>query len=164
MSKTDGLFSYPSLCAYNLYTSQIFVHVLTSGQMAFYASMTPLAGFFLQQKKSLETKGFLLRKMGLEPTRHCCHKILSLARLPVPTLPHFCRPGNTPNNRIDYITKNSFRQQLFYSTRKAVTGSLLAAFLEGSSPLIRVRTMLSVTSTAAPAGGKLPLISSVFAK
>ena len=32
---------------------------------------------------------FLLRKMGLEPTRHECHKILSLARLPVPTLPHF---------------------------------------------------------------------------
>ena len=25
--------------------------------------------------------------MGLEPTRHECHKILSLARLPVPTLP-----------------------------------------------------------------------------
>ena len=31
---------------------------------------------------------FIMRKMGLEPTRHCCHKILSLARLPVPTLPH----------------------------------------------------------------------------
>ena len=30
---------------------------------------------------------FYLRKMGLEPTRHGCHKILSLARLPVPTLP-----------------------------------------------------------------------------
>lgn len=29
-----------------------------------------------------------VRKMGLEPTRHECHKILSLARLPVPTLPH----------------------------------------------------------------------------
>ena len=29
-----------------------------------------------------------MRKMGLEPTRHECHKILSLARLPVPTLPH----------------------------------------------------------------------------
>ena len=28
-----------------------------------------------------------MRKMGLEPTRHECHKILSLARLPVPTLP-----------------------------------------------------------------------------
>ena len=26
--------------------------------------------------------------MGLEPTRPCEHKILSLARLPVPTLPH----------------------------------------------------------------------------
>ena len=34
----------------------------------------------------------LVRKMGLEPTRHCCHKILSLARLPVPTLPHFLPP------------------------------------------------------------------------
>ena len=31
----------------------------------------------------------LVRKMGLEPTRHGCHKILSLARLPIPTLPHF---------------------------------------------------------------------------
>ena len=28
-----------------------------------------------------------MRKMGLEPTRHGCHKILSLARLPIPTLP-----------------------------------------------------------------------------
>ena len=28
-----------------------------------------------------------MRKMGLEPTRYCYHKILSLARLPVPTLP-----------------------------------------------------------------------------
>ena len=25
--------------------------------------------------------------MGLEPTRYCYHKILSLARLPIPTLP-----------------------------------------------------------------------------
>ena len=33
------------------------------------------------------TRFVLMRKMGLEPTRHCCHKILSLARLPVPTLP-----------------------------------------------------------------------------
>ena len=28
-----------------------------------------------------------MRKMGLEPTRCTHHKILSLARLPVPTLP-----------------------------------------------------------------------------
>ena len=26
--------------------------------------------------------------MGLEPTRHCWHKILSLACLPIPALPH----------------------------------------------------------------------------
>ena len=31
--------------------------------------------------------GFMMRKMGLEPTRCTHHKILSLARLPVPTLP-----------------------------------------------------------------------------
>ena len=29
-----------------------------------------------------------MRKMGLEPTRCSHHKILRLARLPVPTLPH----------------------------------------------------------------------------
>ncbi len=28
-----------------------------------------------------------VRKMGLEPTQRCRHKILSLARLPIPTLP-----------------------------------------------------------------------------
>ena len=38
---------------------------------------------------------FLLRKMGLEPTRCNHHKILSLARLPVPTLPHMiCKELN----------------------------------------------------------------------
>ena len=31
---------------------------------------------------------FLLREMGLEPTRPCSHKNLNLARLPIPTLPH----------------------------------------------------------------------------
>ena len=39
-----------------------------------------------QKEKKKDNKK--MRKMGLEPTRHCCHKILSLARLPVPTLPH----------------------------------------------------------------------------
>ena len=43
-----------------------------------------------EKEKALNTQGFSsMRKMGLEPTRHECHKILSLARLPVPTLPHF---------------------------------------------------------------------------
>ncbi len=48
-----------------------------------------------RQKKNLKSakiqgsyKKQLMRKMGLEPTRYCYHKILSLARLPVPTLPH----------------------------------------------------------------------------
>ena len=39
-----------------------------------------------------------MRKMGLEPTQLESYKILSLARLPVPTLPHvpalvFCCPA-----------------------------------------------------------------------
>ena len=60
-----------------------------------------------------------LRKMGLEPTRHCCHKILSLARLPVPTLPPvLCTvvivPPHTPK-------VNSFFQFLrLFSERKPV--------------------------------------------
>ena len=34
------------------------------------------------------TSCFFMRRMGLEPTRCSQHKILSLARLPVPTPPH----------------------------------------------------------------------------
>ncbi len=43
-----------------------------------------------RKPKSLTIPAFQkkLRKAGLEPARHCCHKILSLARLPIPTLPH----------------------------------------------------------------------------
>ncbi len=33
-----------------------------------------------------------MRKMGLEPTRPNGHKILSLARLPIPTLPRTIEP------------------------------------------------------------------------
>ncbi len=47
--------------------------------------------FFAQKNLQTDVCRFLIvRKMGLEPTRHCCHKILSLARLPIPTLPHAC--------------------------------------------------------------------------
>ena len=42
---------------------------------------------YAQRKESISALS-LLRKMGLEPTRCTHHKILSLARLPVPTLPH----------------------------------------------------------------------------
>ena len=41
---------------------------------------------YAQRKESISALS-LLRKMGLEPTRCTHHKILSLARLPVPTLP-----------------------------------------------------------------------------
>ena len=45
----------------------------------------------MAKEKSLEKSRLFLknvmRKMGLEPTRYCYHKILSLARLPIPTLP-----------------------------------------------------------------------------
>ena len=51
------------------------------------------AGRAQKNKETQYLQGFPLfnplRKMGLEPTRCNHHKILSLARLPVPTLPHF---------------------------------------------------------------------------
>ena len=48
-----------------------------------------------------------MRKMGLEPTRPCGHKILSLARLPVPTLPHAFH--NASNILLSYHEKvNTF--------------------------------------------------------
>ena len=46
--------------------------------------------FIFSIKKTLKNQSFfLMRKMGLEPTQPESYKILSLARLPVPTLPHF---------------------------------------------------------------------------
>ena len=47
-----------------------------------------------------------MRKMGLEPTRHCCHKILSLARLPVPTLPHLLSSFLDDSYSIASVTKD----------------------------------------------------------
>ena len=43
---------------------------------------------FVYRKKGIFRSPFSVRKMGLEPTRCSQHKILSLARLPIPTLPH----------------------------------------------------------------------------
>ena len=64
-----------------------------------YGSMSVLRQNLLYSKKSHSAIPILVkadganahkvRKMGLEPTRCSQHKILSLARLPVPTLPHF---------------------------------------------------------------------------
>ena len=47
---------------------------------------------FVYRKKGIFRSPFSVRKMGLEPTRCSQHKILSLARLPIPTLPHIFLP------------------------------------------------------------------------
>lgn len=46
--------------------------------------------FFIDNKKrfGLFQSALLMREMGLEPTRPIGHKILSLACLPIPALPH----------------------------------------------------------------------------
>ncbi len=53
-----------------------------------------------------------MRKMGLEPTRPCGHKILSLARLPIPTLPHLsllsCDRIIVTNERVNVKEKFKF--------------------------------------------------------
>ncbi len=43
---------------------------------------------FITKEALINQDFFLMRKMGLEPTQLESYKILSLARLPVPTLPH----------------------------------------------------------------------------
>ena len=49
-----------------------------------------------------------VRKMGLEPTRCKHHKILSLARLPIPTLPQTVVANS---RRLVYNNKNSIKRQ-----------------------------------------------------
>ena len=54
---------------------------------------------------------FQMRKMGLEPTRLYKHKILSLACLPIPALPHVRFDFS---QRLTYINKSFYHcQQLF---------------------------------------------------
>ncbi len=61
--------------------------------------------------------------MGLEPTRCCHHKILSLARLPVPTLPHrfniICHDdfkiiSNVEKNVNVFVRKNLYKKRGFF--------------------------------------------------
>ncbi len=59
----------------------------------------------------------LMRKMGLEPTRRDRHKILSLARLPIPTLPRtdVILANHVPNvNRFFRIFKINFPGSTVY--------------------------------------------------
>ena len=62
-----------------------------------------------------------MRKMGLEPTRHRCHKILSLARLPVPTLPQLIlspalsRADLCILSKVQHVVKSFFKFYQFLS-------------------------------------------------
>ena len=58
----------------------------------------------------------LLRKMGLEPTRCNHHKILSLARLPVPTLPRSVVVTHATNDILTLINQIVNTLFLFFST------------------------------------------------
>ena len=66
-----------------------------------------------------------MRKVGLEPTRYNYHKILSLARLPIPTFPHilFLLPELTALTTKTTISDDSvsvnkiFRFCLFFSNK-----------------------------------------------
>ncbi len=55
---------------------------------------------------------FFVRKMGLEPTQACTHKILSLARLPVPTLP--LMSGSTYPKHGCYHTPRKRKSQILF--------------------------------------------------
>ena len=57
------------------------------------ASKKSLRRLFCQKKKPLKIKGFLCGRWDLNPHERNAHKILSLARLPVPTLPHIAFHG-----------------------------------------------------------------------
>ena len=48
--------------------------------------------FCTKKKKSFDF--FFVQKMGLEPTRHCCHRHLKPARLPIPPFLH--KPNVSP--------------------------------------------------------------------
>ena len=71
-----------------LAAKQRYSHYALRASSAFILPASLLGADELQKKEILSN--FLsdeVRKMGLEPTRCTHHKILSLARLPVPTLP-----------------------------------------------------------------------------
>ena len=74
-----------------------------------------------------------MRKMGLEPTRHCCRKILSLARLPVPTLPHCSRSLHEVYYHFHFPMSTTICK--FLERRQSVVNHLLsmAAIAPGAS-------------------------------
>ena len=79
------IFSFPA-CLLFLKASR--THVLFDLRCSHHTALTDKNSGKQKPERSFDHSGYLLRKMGLEPTRHNCHKNLNLARLPIPTLPH----------------------------------------------------------------------------
>ena len=69
----------------------------------------------------------MVRKRGLEPPRDCSHKLLRLARLPIPPLPPTgpAVRNSRPDATFDYSAPESVNAR--YSARSATTGLTLAA-------------------------------------
>ena len=61
-----------------------------------------------------------MREMGLEPTRAYTHKILSLACLPIPALPHNDSYNITILENCQYFLKNIHKKELLQKFEKNV--------------------------------------------
>ncbi len=69
--------------------------------------------YYTQKKESVNRKNREIKKvreMGLEPTRLYRHKILSLACLPIPALPHNDSNFTTPERNCQYFLKNIYKK------------------------------------------------------
>lgn len=80
-----------------------------------------------------------MRKMGLEPTRPCGHKILSLARLPIPTLPHLSLLSRdriiVTNERVNVKEKFKFFVGFFVEKSRTFLQSYIMTIKKSDVPL-----------------------------
>ena len=83
--------------------------------------------------------------MGLEPTRHCCHKILSLARLPVPTLPQTAFRFICLNARHS-ITKYTVCVNTFFDFFYSFFGSFYHYYVKAHDALSNTLCSVLITS------------------
>ena len=80
-----------------------------------------------------------MRKMGLEPTRPCGHKILSLARLPIPTLPHLSLLSRdriiVTNERVNVKEKFKFFVGFFVEMSRTFLQAYIMTIKKSDVPL-----------------------------
>ena len=74
---------------------------------------------------------FLMRKMGLEPTRYCYHRHLKPARLPIPPLPR------TAFRIISFLSTNVNRKFDKFETPRIVNTSATSFFTRFSQYFIK---------------------------